>query len=298
LADLPFVVDRPGAIDVVTAVARAAARSWGLPEPTLIRVGMNALFAAGDEVVLRVGRPTAEADAAIRLAAVLRDCGVRVPRILRPSAHVEGPLAVLAVALEHSVGPVDWAEVGALITRVHAIDPHVVPLGYPKPSCWSFPWWQFDGLLVEAGDLLDPRARRGIEAAIGRHASVVGGTGEPTVLCHGDVHPGNVIQGSGGPVLLDWDLLCVGPPGWDHGPLMTWTERWGGEPGTYDAFATGYGLSLRGDPSAEAVAELRLVAATLMRLLASRFDPSAVDEAERRLRWWRGDRTAPMWQAA
>ena len=74
---------------------------------------------------------------------------------------------------------------------------------------------------------------------------------------------------------------------------MTWTERWGGEPGLYEAFADGYGRSLRGDPVAEALAELRLVAATLMRVRAGRNNPAAADEAERRLRWWRGDRDAP-----
>ena len=59
------------------------------------------------------------------------------------------------------------------------------------------------------------------------------------MVCHGDVHPGNVIQSADGPVLLDWDLLCRGPAAWDHAPLMTWTERWGGEPGIYEAFADG-----------------------------------------------------------
>ncbi len=101
-----------------------------------------------------------------------------------------------------------------------------------------------------------------------------------------------------GLLLLDWDLLCIGPAAWDHGPLMTWTERWGGEPGTYEAFAAGYGRSMRGDPVAEALAELRLVAATLMRLSAGRRQPGAAAEAEVRLRWWRGDPDAPAWQAA
>ena len=44
----------------------------------LVRVGMNVIFAAGP-VVLRVGRPTAPADAAIELAATLAAHGVRVP---------------------------------------------------------------------------------------------------------------------------------------------------------------------------------------------------------------------------
>jgi Ser/Thr protein kinase RdoA (MazF antagonist) len=117
------------------------------------------------------------------------------------------------------------------------------------------------------------------------------------VLCHGDVHPGNVMQTDAGPVLLDWDLMCTGPAAWDHAPMMSWSERWGGRPGEYEAFAAGYGRSLRGDAVAESLAELRLVAATLMRVRAGRNDAAAAEEAERRLQWWRGEPDAPPWQA-
>ena len=79
--------------------------------------------------------------------------------------------------------------------------------------------------------------------------------------------------------------------------MMTWATRWGGLPGEYEAFAAGYGQSMRGDGQAEAIAELRLVAATLMRVLAGRRDPAAAAEAERRLRYWRGEPDAPQWTA-
>ena len=81
------------------------------------------------------------------------------------------------------------------------------------------------------------------------------------------------MQSEAGPVILDWDLLCRGPSSWDHAPLMTWTGRWGGEPGIYEAFAEGYGCSFHGDPLGEAIAELRLVAATLMRVRAASIPP-------------------------
>ena len=100
-----------------------------------------------------------------------------------------------------------------------------------------------------------------------------------------------------GVVLLDWDLICLGPRGWDHAPMMTWAARWGGTPGEYEAFAAGYGRSMRGDGQAEAIAELRLVAATLMRVLAGRRDPAAKAEADRRLQYWRGEPDAPQWTA-
>ena len=103
------------------------------------------------------------------------------------------------------------------------------------------------------------------------------------------------MQTAKGPVLIDWDLLSVGPREWDHAPLMTWTSRWGGEPGVSEAFAHGYGLQVDLE-IAEAISTLRLVAATLMRLRAARLRPDN-GEAQRRLAFWRGEPNAAQWRA-
>lgn len=293
---LPFVAAPVADVAAATAVACRAAEAWGLPEPVLLRVGMNALFATGDDVVVRVGRPTGAAISAARLAAFLTGQGLRVPRYLDLDPWEDDGLAAWAVRRETTDGEVDWAEVGEMVARVHRIDPARVRGLHPLPAASAFPWWQFDRLVADVDDLLDDAARRGITAALRQHGDWAY-RGAPLVLCHGDVHPGNVLATAEGAVLLDWDLLCTGPAAWDHAPLMTWTERWGGAPGLYEAFAEGYGRSMRGDDTAEAVATLRLVAATLMRLRAGRHDPAARAEAEQRLRWWRGDTDAPPWHA-
>ncbi|MFN8024436.1 MAG: phosphotransferase [Acidimicrobiales bacterium] len=295
----PFVARPPGDAAQVRAVAEAAARHWGLPRPELLRSGMNALFAAGDEVVLRVGRPSVDASAAAWLTGWLAERGLRVPRMAHHEVFAADGLSVLAQVREHPVGEVDWREVGAMVARVHALgDGEVaeVRAHYPTPWCSSFPWWDFDAMLADVGPDLDPAARAGIDRALA--ARDWRDRVDHVVLCHGDVHPGNVLPTAAGVVLLDWDLVCLGPAAWDHGPLLDWTARWGGAPGLYDAFAEGYGRSMRGDPVAEALAELRLVAATLMRVRAGRSDPAAALEAERRLRYWRGDPDAPTWTAA
>lgn len=293
---LPFVAAPVGDLETAARVATLAATRWGLAEPVLLRVGMNALFTAGDEVVVRVGRPTCPPEAAPRLAAVLTAAGIRVPRYLEVTPLEQEGLAAWAVHREQPVGEVDWAEVGEMVARVHRIDPALVRGLHPVPVASSFPWWQFGRLLAEVDDLLDEAARRGLRESIARHGDWAQ-RGAAVVLCHGDVHPGNVVATAAGAVLLDWDLLCMAPVAWDHGPLMTWTERWGGAPGVYERFAAGYGRSMRGDDVADALAELRLVAATLMRVRAGRHDAAARAEAERRLQWWRGDPDAPMWQA-
>jgi Ser/Thr protein kinase RdoA (MazF antagonist) len=261
-------------------------------------MGMNGIFAAGDGVLLRVSRPTAPAEQAIWLAGALTRFGLRVPTYLRDQPFVTDDHAVFAIGSVAEHGPVEWRAVGEMIARLHRLDRSEVAAGYPLPFCGDFPWWSFASMVTEVGADLDRVSRGGIDAAIARSLPLLSDQrGSSSLVCHGDVHPGNVIQSAEGPVLLDWDLLCRGPAAWDHAPLMTWTQRWGGEPGIYEAFAEGYGRSLRDDPLAEAIAELRLVAATLMRVRAARTSPSAADEAELRLRYWRGEADSPMWRA-
>lgn len=299
-ATRPFV-DRPVS-DLVAAERSAgrAARAWGLDdaEPVrLLRSGMNAVFTCG-QVVVRVGHPTAPTSAAFVLADRLHEIGVRVPRPAVRDEWRDGDLVATAWhRLVPSGTPIDWVEVGAMVSRLHVAGLGVVPDDYPCPSPAAFAWWHFDALLAEMADLLDPHVREVLAAVVDRHRWWTTALERDAVVCHGDLHPDNVVQTDDGPAVVDWDLLCRAPRGWDHGPLMTWAERWGGRPGEYDAFAAGYGWSARGDPFAEAVAELRLVAATLLRVRAGRTDPAARAEAERRLAVWRGDPAPPTWHA-
>ncbi len=281
----------------VFAAAETAAARFGLGGVELMRTGMNAIFGAGD-VVLRVSRPSAPAEVAIELARRLDAAGVPVP-LPRPDEVVEhAGLTVTAwERLEPVDEPVDWTDVGRAIARLHALDIGLVPDGHPLPSPRAFPWWEFDRMLTDEWAHLEPVAANALRDAIDRNRRWLDDIERDAVVCHGDVHPGNVMMTERGAVLLDWDLLCRGHPAWDHAPMLTWAERWGGAPGEYDAFASGYGRSFRSDPVGETFAELRLVAATLMRSVAAKHDPAAAGELQRRLRWWRGDPDAPQWRA-
>ena len=294
--DLPYVIQPPADAGLAAAAAAEAAARWGLPSPQHLRTGMNALFATGEEVILRVCHPTAPASQALWLADRLRERGLRVPRFVRPAALEAHGLTVFAVERLHPVGEIDWREVGSMIRSVHEWPAFEVRGRYPLPRCDSFPWWDAAAALTDVSDLLDDPARAGLEAAIGQH----GGWRQRVaarVVCHGDVHPGNVLQTADGAVLLDWDLTCHGPAAWDQATVRTWPRRWGGEPTMYTRFAEGYGASLEGDALAESLATMRNVVATLMRVRAGRTDPAAAAEAQRRLRYWRGDTDAPQWTA-
>jgi Ser/Thr protein kinase RdoA (MazF antagonist) len=269
-------------------VAGKAADEWGLPVPALLRAGMSSVYVAGD-VVLRV---STEAPS-IELAGVLSAAGVHVPLPVRAAPIVVDGLAVTAwerlVAVDAQA---DWREVGRMVATVHALPADGIPV--PLPRCDEFPWWQFDELVDDVGDLVDAAAMAGLRATIDRHRGWerwVDG-----VVCHGDVHPHNVVMTASGPALLDWDTMCLGPPGWDHAMLLR-LARWGWPAWWYDEFARGYGRSLAGDPTAKALADLRLVAATLMRLRAARDDPAAMPQAQLRLAYWRDPAHAPTWTA-
>lgn len=291
----PYVDTRVSDLVAAGGVATAAAGQWELEQPVLLRSGMNAIYRCGD-VVLRVAKPSVSAAVSLELASVLAEAGVPVVEPARADVFERDDVSVTAWSFVAASGePIDWCGVGRLVRRVHDLDPALLPDGLPLPSPVTFPWWQFDDMLAAVGEHLDEAASAGVRSALERHEGWRDFTS--TVVCHGDVHPGNVIMSHAGPVLLDWDLMCRAPAGWDHAPLMTWTERWGGDPGVYEAFADGYGWSGRGDAFAEAVAELRLVAATLMRLRAGLADPAAMPEARRRLAHWRGEPGAPQWRA-
>jgi Ser/Thr protein kinase RdoA (MazF antagonist) len=115
------------------------------------------------------------------------------------------------------------------------------------------------------------------------------------VVCHGDVHPRNVLMRGDDVVIIDWDAICLGPPAWDHAALMTWADRWGGAAETYQAFAQGYGVDLRESSLAQELAALRLLAPTINMIINGESNPTYAAEAQARMRYWLGDPAAPTW---
>lgn len=268
-----------------------------LGSPRLVRRGSTALFET-DRAVVKVGPHGAWAASSAEIAQLLDMAGIRVPAVrLVVDDPAWGLSAVVLDRIEPS-GPVDWSAVGDLVARTHRLGIDRVGEVRCLPSCTSFGHWRFREMLESVSDLLDDRDRRVLATEVesvcewGRDAVAA-----PSVVCHGDVHPGNVIAASGEMWLIDWDMICTAPVAWDHAALLTWEERWGGDPGMYPAFAEGYGADLRGDPLAATLARGRLLAATLMRVRAGRDDRLAAAEARQRLRYWRGEADAPQWVA-
>lgn len=295
--DRPFVDQRVESFDDAFGAAVTAARSWGLRPPELLRHGMNGIYACGDAVV-RVGRATAPASSSHDLADVLADHGVPVAPPLRGcTVDIDGYAVTAWRRIMAVSAPVDWRAVGAAVARIHRLERSEIPADYPVPAPTAFPWWDFDGLLESIADHIDADALRGLRETVDDGRSWAASIARGAVVCHGDVHPGNVLMSADGPVLIDFDLLCCAAPAWDHAMLTTYADRWGGDPGVYAAFATGYGRSFADDELTATLAALRNVAATLMRVRAGLTDEAARAEAERRLRYWKGEPDAPQWRA-
>jgi aminoglycoside phosphotransferase (APT) family kinase protein len=277
-------------------LAAEAARRWELPPPELLRRGMASVYATGDDTVVRVAPATESVLALPAFLEAVSEVDVRVPE-LRRDPLVTGDVVVIAMQRVRAVAEVDWRAVGQMVRRLHSLDADGVA---GLPWCGDFAHWRIEELLAEVGHAIDRSALAGMRQRLERAGDWRAAMrAAPQVVCHGDLHPGNVVQSADGPVLLDWDLRCCGPVAWDHGPLLRWgdrwTQAWGGGPGSYERFAEGYGSSMHADPLTVALAELRLLVATLMRMRAAMADPVASAEAQRRLAYWRGEVGAPLW---
>jgi len=280
-------------------VARRWADTWELPTPRVLRHGMNSLYACGG-VVLRIGASTAPAAASHELVGWLLDAGVPTVHPVHGLTADDDGLAVTGWEMvRQSRQAVDWEAVGAAVALVHSLPVDEVPDSYPLPDPTSFPWWGFEEMLDDIADEIDAEALDGLRAALDRHPDWRDRVRADAVLCHGDVHPGNVLTSGSGMLLVDWDLMCVANPAWDHAMLAVSADRWGRDPADYRRFVAGYGSDADGDLAhlASELGELRNVAATVMRVRAGRTDEAARAEAERRLRFWRGDPSAPVWAA-
>ena len=313
-AELPLVASPISVVDdnVIDEGIQHIAVDQKLSDIQLIRRSMNAVYKVttpSGPQIMRVSQPTDTTLPAIEFAEFLRRTHFEVPA---PMSHVPFRHDEIEITLWEYVEPdlnqlVDWQAIGSFVQRLHEINPADIAKFYPLPKAASFPWWNFDELLADMGPTLDVTDH---EILLERWQTLrpyfittqnidLESSLDRPVLCHGDIHPGNVIvsRTTGRPVLLDWDLLSVAPREWDHAALLTWASRWGGQASTYSDFARGYGSDFSTNDLANALAELRLLSATLMRWRASLSLPSARAEAENRMKWWRQDPTAPMWQA-
>lgn len=285
---------RPSAQLAVVIAHRVGRRST----PELIRSGANEVYAV-DDLVIRLAPPGADIAAQATAAGVLARLGVAMPALVESGMVDDQPYTIWERVPADSGADVDFSELGAEIGRLHRLDPAALDGLVTLPWCDEASWLDLDTILdaAEAADvvsLADIQILRASWAQLRSWGARCRSAGPP-VVCHGDVHPQNVIMRHGKAIVIDWDTLCLGPAQWDHAALMTWAGRWGGSPDAYSRFAAGYGRNFAGDDLANDLALLRLLAPTVNLIVKGATDARYAAEAQRRMRYWRGEPAAPAW---
>lgn len=280
-------------------IAQAIAHHLGRLSPSvLLRSGANEVYAV-DDLVIRLAPPGVDVEQQVMVADLLARHGVAAPALVAAGNRDGQPYTVWERIVADAVEGIDFRLLGAEIGRLHRIDPHAV-YEPALPWCDEAGWLDLDANLTAAeaagvvavDDIDILRAHWDELRSWGGRCRAAG----PPVVCHGDVHPQNVIMFDDRPVVIDWDTICLGPPQWDHAMLVTWASRWGGEPNAYPDFAAGYGTSFADDELATDLARLRLLAPTVNLIAKAAASPRHAAEARRRMRYWRGEVPAPAWR--
>lgn len=102
-------------------------------------------------------------------------------------------------------GGVTFAEAGAIIAQL-VLSVHRMP---PPPEAVDLRRWM-DSAFKLSGDIVPDHIASGILALIDHLQQL------DDVLCHGDIHPNNVIMTADGPRLIDWTFSVRAPAAFDH----------------------------------------------------------------------------------
>jgi thiamine kinase len=162
----------------------------------------------GPGVVIKVPEPSTPESwilAEAEYAQAARDSGARVPRLLGMD-QVQGRAASV---WEHVHGPSLWQQIvdqpaqsarfGALLADVHeALFALVPPVTLPAQR-----------------DRLTTKIRRAAASIDPTHADaleLLPAAQPPARLCHGDLHPSNIIMSPDGPTIVDWFDASRGDP--------------------------------------------------------------------------------------
>jgi aminoglycoside phosphotransferase (APT) family kinase protein len=157
--------------------------------------------------VLRPGFPAEEADAEAEIATLVGRTDVAAPRFLGTTS-VDGRAALIYERLDgpsmlDQLSGRPW-RIGGLareFAALHAVLHRADGTGLPDLKARY-------ARMIERADGLPADAR---DASLRRLAALEDGT----AICHGDMHPGNVLMSAAGTVVIDWITAGIGPPAAD-----------------------------------------------------------------------------------
>jgi aminoglycoside phosphotransferase (APT) family kinase protein len=281
-------MDEARARDVLAA---AGVLSGPVRDATLLALGENAVFAAGD-LVVKVGRDAELLDRARReldIAVWLADAGVPAVRAASAKALlVERHPVTVWHRLPDPVRPAEPRDLAELLRVVHALPSPSFPLP-PRELLGGVERW-----LRLAGDAIDPtdaaylRARRDGFA----HAAATLTPHLPPGPIHGDALPRNVHIGPDGPVLVDLETFSADLREHDLVVMALSRDRYGLPVEAYDSFTEAYGWDVREWEGCSVLRGARETASCAWVAQHAPTNPKALAEFERRVASLRdGDET-------
>ncbi|MEU1344072.1 aminoglycoside phosphotransferase family protein [Streptomyces sp. NPDC005827] len=249
---------------------------------SLLALGENAVFAAGD-LVVKVGRDAELLDRARReleIAGWLAEADVPAVRAAEPKARlVEGHPVTVWHRLPDPVRPAEPRDLAELLRIVHALPspPFALP---PRELLGGVERW-----LRLAGDAIDPadaaylRERRdGFAAA----AAALTPRLTPGPI-HGDALPRNVHVGPEGPVLVDLETFSSDLREHDLVVMALSRDRYGLGAEAYDSFTETYGWDVREWEGCGVLRGARETASCAWVAQHAPSNPKALTEFERRV---------------
>ncbi|MEU3448034.1 aminoglycoside phosphotransferase family protein [Streptomyces thermolilacinus] len=234
-------MDEARAREVLDAAGFAA----GGAEATLLALGENAAFAAGGDLVVKVGRDASLLDRARREVAVadwLADAGVPAVRAAQPGARlVDGHPVTVWRRLPDAVRPAQPRDLAPLLRRVHELPAPPFPLPARDLLGGVERWLRLAGDTIDPADAAYLRDRRD---GFAKAAAALVPRLEPGPI-HGDALTRNVHVGPDGPVLVDLETFSLDLREHDLVVLALSRDRYGLDPAAYDAFTAAYGWDVR-----------------------------------------------------
>jgi Ser/Thr protein kinase RdoA (MazF antagonist) len=278
-------------------------------EPTsveLIRFGTNAVYRlSGTPWILRLRRPGTSPDAIthqLSLAEWLIEHGYPANRPADGKGVVQDGLEGAVASFwewadADAASRIDLPTFGRLLREFHTLtDAYENATIFPR-------WAPLDRIAHQLADahgssFLEPGDLSLLEswtARLGARVAEVSWELAPGLL-HGDAHTGNVLVTPSGPVVIDLDLLSVGPREWDLVPTAVSSLRFGGDPQAVDGFAAAYGFDLLSWPGWPTLKMLRELYMTSW-LLSVAATPERQAELRHRLDYWRAPDDRARWHA-
>ncbi|UYQ65197.1 phosphotransferase enzyme family protein [Streptomyces peucetius] len=225
--------------------AREVLAAAGFPRgAALLALGENAVFATDREVV-KVGRDAgllARAERELAVAGWLEAAGVPAVRAAEPVPRlIDGHPVTVWHRLPDAVRPARPVDLAHLLRLVHALDPPSFELPRRELLGGVERWLRLAGDAIDPADADYLRGRRdGFATAAAELSPHL-----PPGPIHGDALPRNVHVGPDGPVLVDLETVSSDLREHDLVVMALSRDRYGLDPGAYDAFIDAYGWDVR-----------------------------------------------------